>query len=206
MKHHQSNLPAAAESKTLGRRTVVRGAAWAAPVVGVAAAAPAYAASYSFGVPIFNYTGWEWNNTNVDMVVRGAEACAGNAPIPANTLKITITLPNSLSRGAANCGNVYTKNMTYVTGLGGWGGDTSWSFAETSTGSGTSRQLIWTFTYTQPIAANQCVRLSFNADVDVDGWLCALPITITPNLSYTVTAGTQYAPQTWPIDHNNNII
>jgi hypothetical protein len=206
VQNNDSHLPAVAEPKTLGRRTLVRGAAWAAPVVGVAAAAPAYAASYSFGVPDFTYTGWEWNNLNFDMVVRGAAACAGNAPIPANTLKITITLPNSLSRGAANCGNVYTKNMTYVTGLGGWGGDTSWSFVETSTGTGKSRQLIWTFTYTQPIAANQCVRLSFDADVDVDNFFCALPITQTPNLSYTVTAGTQYTPQTWPIFHNNNVI
>lgn len=211
--HNESNLPAIAERKTLGRRSVVRGAAWAAPVVGLAAAAPAYAASRTFDWPPFNYTGWEWNNSIVsgyyhDMMIRGAEACAGDQAIPANDLKITITLPNSLSRGAGDCGDVYTNQMHYMTGIPGWGGSANWSFSETSTGSGTSRNLIWTFTYTQPIAAHACVRLSFNADVDVDHWACALNyggIGSTPDLSYTVTA-TNYTPMSWPIDHNNNIV
>lgn len=111
--HNESNLPAIAERKTLGRRSVVRGAAWAAPVVGLAAAAPAYAASTTFPIPILGAARWEWGNPSHNWIFRGITVCA-DRPIVAGDLTITITAPNSLTHAAAasNAATIATSTTT----------------------------------------------------------------------------------------------
>lgn len=49
-----SNANETLNSPTIGRRTIVKGAAWAVPVVAVSAAAPAFAASRCVPVPVID--------------------------------------------------------------------------------------------------------------------------------------------------------
>lgn len=226
---HNEDVSTGAVRPTLDRRSIVRGAAWAVPAVTVASAAPAFATTTpagpggpgdpgqnDFSWPfIINYAGWEWGNPSHDILGRGlmARTNAAGQPIAAGGLKITLNIHDNLKTGAL-CSNtemrVKSGGMTYVSGLGGWGGDTAWSFRDASTGSGSNRTARWEFTRLNELAPGASVRLSFNADVDIvtasGGWSgCSLRITQTPHMTYSVSAP-GYPVKTQALWHNNDVV
>lgn len=209
MLNNDSSLPVSAEPKALGRRTLVRGAAWSAPVVALAATAPAYAASSTFGGGLIGGARWEWGNPSHDWLVRGLTVCVppGGRTIQANDLQIKITAPNSISIGAT-CGLVDHHDGIAYTG-GSVAAD--WDFNFSTTGSSRSDwRVVMTFTYKKAIVSTSsilptCVTLGFNLDVDTNS--CALRIAQTPQMSYTVSApASGYSPVNRIVWHNNDTV
>ena len=215
MQQHQSER----RQQPVDRRTIVRGVAWTAPAVALCATAPALAASPVPGDPelndftwplTINYAGWEWGNPSSDILARGlmARTAAGGVTLQPGELKIVLNIHDDIKYGAL-CPNtnmiVKPGGMTFVDGLNGWGGDLNWTFQDISTGSGETRDAKWEFTYQGTLLPGQSVRLSFNADVDVDNFFCALRITQTPNMTYSVSAP-GYPVKTQMLWHNNDVV
>lgn len=183
--------------------------AWSAPVVALAATAPAYAASSTFG-GIIGGARWEWGNPSSDWL--GARThrvrSAGGRTIQANDLQIKITAPNRISIGAL-CGLVdHHDGIDYA------GGSVAadWDFNFSTTGSSRSDwRVVMTFTYKKAIVSTSsftrptCVTLGFNLDVDTNE--CALRITQTPQMSYTVSApASGYSPVNRIVWHTNDTV
>lgn len=92
-------MPRTTSPARISRRTVAAGAAWATPVVAVAAAAPALASSCATG-PSDIYFGYKWvcgglNSDTCEYVIQmNSLTTCGTGGIPSGT-KVTITMTNT---------------------------------------------------------------------------------------------------------------
>lgn len=201
MENYEASDPGLGKRGNLNRRSVVRGAAWSAPVlVAAGAVAPAFAASpgqNGFDQPS-GTARWEWYNVVPSRIqVTNLKVCtaSGGVPIPVGGLALTLTLPSSLmfqdNIPPVPDRNVNLKDVTYSPGASGWNSSIAYS------GTGSSRQANITFTNTAAIAAGGCATLAFRVNPD------PAKILQTPNpLYYTLTAS-GYPSKTFPLAHGN---
>jgi hypothetical protein len=132
-----------AAGPTMSRRTILRGAAhaaWAAPVISVVAAAPAFAVSASGTLSLSTPpTGtWSGNALQVALVV---SATGGGGPV-----QVTLSLPNEYFRG---------NSQVSVVAPAGWGVSVSYQ------GRGNSRTGLVVLTRSSSLAPGAPAALTF---------------------------------------------
>ncbi len=162
---------AAPERRTLDRRTVVRVGAWTVPVVSLAAAAPALAASATHGTlkfDTFNVFGADYNNkgkpTTAQSQVQVQNVYAAGGPTLA-TLTVLVTYPGSRVNGAAPqsvTGSGWTFGSATQSG-------TDWVYSFVWTGSLVTSHSTSTLSYKVPLKNNSSGNIALSALASASG-------------------------------------
>jgi hypothetical protein len=174
------------------RRTVTRAAAWSVPVIAVASAAPAFAAS-----PCDPRTGQrlDWDGSSVaytrtsNTVAKAVLDPDGPGPVPALTLDVTAGYAGNMKSGYENPGtNTPHPNFRVSSPVGGLGvsGLSLWQATTSDTPQGRSDRGTYTFTLSRPVS-----NLQFTiTDIDSQSGDFWDVVQLAPGYSVVSQAGT----------------